>query len=153
MRPHCRGAAALRLLAVPMLAGLAWSAAAADWSLECPRQLATAQSVAAPVPDGWTAVARTESAMQNAGTGAAIAGTSPPVSISVFDGPPAELADLVPDDPNARVQRWTFGKARTRDIYIVCNYADTRVKLTRAVPATVGMCTLAGGNGTGVVCR
>ena len=84
---------------------------------------------------------------------AAVAGTTPPVSISVFDGPPAEMADLVPDNPNARVQRWTFGKARTRDVYVVCNYADTRIKLAHKVPATAASCALRGAGGTGVVCR
>ncbi len=136
-----------------LLAVIAAPATAADWTLDCPPQLATTQSVAAPWPEGWSAVARTDTAVLNAVPGTAISAASPPVSISMFDGPPTEMADLVPDDPNARVQRWTFGKARTRDIYVVCNYADTRVKLARAVPSTVGTCALAGRNGTGVVCR
>jgi hypothetical protein len=63
------------------------------------------------------------------------------------------MADLVPDNPNARVQRWTFGKARTRDVYVVCNYADTRIKLAHKVPATATSCALRSAGGTGVVCR
>ena len=81
--------------------------------------------------------------------------TARPISISVFDGPPSEMADLVPDNPSAKVQRWTFDKKRTRDIYIVCNYADTRLKLARKAPAEVTVCSLRPPNDpvTGVVCR
>jgi hypothetical protein len=128
-------------------------ASAADWQLDCPAQLATAQSLSGSIPAGWSAVARTTSAVQDAAHGTTIAGTTPPVSISVFDGPPSEMADLVPDNPNARVQRWTFGKARTRDVYVVCNYADTRIKLAHKVPATATSCALRGADGTAVVCR
>jgi hypothetical protein len=139
--------------ALALAAALPLTVQAADWKLECPAQLVTAQSVTGTVPDGWSAVARTASDVRNAAAGAAIEATTPPISISVFDGPPSEMADLVPDNPNARVQRWTFGKARTRDIHIVCNYADTRLKLTRKVPATVTSCAVSGGNGIGATCR
>ena len=144
---NMRIAIAALLVAFPPLAS------AADWQLDCPAQLATAQSSSGSVPAGWSAVARTTSAVQDAAPGTAIAGTTPPTSISVFDGPPSEMADLVPDDPNARVRRWTFGKARTRDVYVVCNYADTRIKLVHKVPATAASCALRGAGGTGVVCR
>ena len=83
---------------------------------------------------------------------AATTEATPPISVSVFDGPPSEMADLVPDDPNARVVRWTFDSKRTRDIYIVCNYADTRIALSRKAPAEITSCTL-GMTMPGVVCR
>jgi hypothetical protein len=51
------------------------------------------------------------------------------------------------------IVRWTFGKQRTRDIYIVCNYADTRIKLTHKAPAEVTSCALNARGGTGVVCK
>ena len=129
-------------------------ALAADWTLDCPAQISTTQSIGGALPDGWSAIVRTPSSVTNVGAGAAIASNSPSVSISVFDGPPTEMADLVPDNPNAKVQRWTFGKKRTRDIYIVCNYADTRMKLTRKTPKEVASCSLrAKGAATGVVCK
>jgi len=141
-----------RLLTTALLVAV-HAAAAADWQLDCPPQLATAQRLSGSAPAGWSAVARTTSAVQEAAPGAAIAGTTSPVSINVFDGPPSEMADLVPDNPNARVQRWTFGEARTRDIYVVCNYADTRIKLAHTVPATAIYCALHGAGGARVVCR
>jgi hypothetical protein len=142
---------AMRVLAIvlPALPALACAA----WSLDCPPQLATAQSLAVPPPAGWSALGRTPSAVRDAAAGTAIVEASPPVSISVFDGPPAAMADLVPDNPNARVPRWTFGKARPRDIYVVCNYADTRLKLAHQVPAEVSSCAVGAGPGTRIDCR
>ena len=69
--------------------------------------------------------------------GASTTEATPPVAVSVFDGPPSEMADLVPDNPNARIVQWTFKKPRTRDIYIVCGYADTRIGLSRKAPPEV----------------
>ena len=74
------------------------------------------------------------------------------VAISVFDGPPSEMADLVPDNPNARIVQWTFKKPRTRDIYIVCNYADTRIGLARKAPPEVASCSLSV-TSPGVICK
>lgn len=142
------------LAAAMVLAG-ASAAFAAEWKLECPAQLATTQIVVGNLPQGWSAVGRTTSSVRDAPPGTSVTGTTPPVSISVFDGPPVEMADLVPDDPQAKAQQWTFGSKRSRDIYVVCNYADTRMKFAHKVPAEVASCTAnpATGPVTGVVCR
>ena len=84
--------------------------------------------------------------------GEAVTGSGPPVGVSVYDGAPTEMADLVPDDPNARIVRWTFAKNRTRDIYVVCHYADTRFGLAQKAPPGITACTL-GVTAPGVVCR
>lgn len=128
------------------------AAHAADWRVDCPAQLATAQSLTGPAPAGWAALARTPSAVQDVKGSEPVNGTAPPVGVSIFDGPPAEMADLVPDDPNARIVRWTFAKNRTRDIYVVCHYADTRIGLAQKAPPGITSCTL-GVNAPGVVCR
>jgi len=143
----------MRSLLVLLLFALSPLAAAADWKLDCPARLSTTQSAGGPLPSGWSAIARTASAVQAAAPGVAIAAATPPISISVFDGAPAEMADLVPDNPNVKLQRWTFGKPRTRDIYIVCNYADTRIKLARKAPTEVTSCTLSSPGGSGIVCK
>jgi hypothetical protein len=143
----------MRTCLVTLLMALSPLAAAADWKLDCPARLSTTQSTGGPMPSGWSAIARTTSAVQPVAPGVAIAAATPPISISVFDGPPAEMADLVPDNPNAKVQRWTFGRPRTRDIYIVCNYADTRIKLSRKAPAEVASCALSSPGATSVICR
>lgn len=145
----------MHAIVVALLMALSTTASATDWKLDCPAQLSTAQSVAGAVPEGWSAVDRTASAVKDAAPGVAANAAASPISISVFDGPPSEMADLVPDNPNAKLQRWTLGKQRTRDIYIVCNYADTRLKLARKVPPAVTACTASPRDGavTGVVCK
>jgi len=135
----------LALIASPL-------AFAADWKLDCPAQLATTQTVNGTVPADWSTIARTVSTVKDVKPGASDSDAAPPVSVSVFDGPPVDMADLVPDDPNARVVRWTFAKNRTRDIYIVCHYADTRLALTHKAPKEIASCQLAP-NAPGVICH
>ncbi len=145
----------MRTLLVLLTIAVTPLAAAADWKLDCPAQLAVAQSVSGAIPDGWSALDRTTSAVKDAAPGVAVAAPASPVSISVFDGTPSEMADLVPDNPNAKIQRWTLGKKRTRDVYIVCNYMDTRMKLARKAPAEVVSCALTAPSAptTGVICK
>jgi hypothetical protein len=137
------------LAALLMVASVAH---AADWIMECPPQLATSQMPAGELPAGWTGIARTASSVHEAKPGASTTESTPPIAISVFDGPPSEMADLVPDNPNARIVQWTFKKPRTRDIYIVCNYADTRIGLTRKAPPEVNSCSLSV-TSPGVLCK
>ena len=139
----------LMIIALTMAAG---AAQAADWIMECPPQLATSQMPAGELPAGWSGIARTQSSVHEAKPGASTTEATPPVAISVFDGPPSEMADLVPDNPNARIVQWTFKTPRTRDIYIVCNYADTRIALARKAPAEVTSCALSVTT-PGVICK
>lgn len=128
------------------------AARGADWIMECPAQLSTSQMPAGELPAGWTGIARTQSSISETKPGASTTEATPPVAISVFDGPPSEMADLVPDNPNARVVQWTFKKPRTRDIYVVCNYADTRIALARKAPAEVTSCALSVTT-PGIICK
>ena len=138
------------LFAVLLL--LSSAAHAADWIMECPAQLSTSQMPVGELPAGWTGIARTASSVHEAKPGTSTTEATPPVAISVFDGPPSEMADLVPDNPNARIVQWTFKKPRTRDVYIACNYADTRIALTRKAPAEVTSCALSVTT-PGVICK
>ena len=135
-----------------LIAAACGTAHAAEWRVDCPAQLSTTQSIAGPVAEGWAAISRTPSSAKNVKPGAADTDASPPVGVSVFDGPPVEMADLVPDDPNARIVRWTFAKNRTRDLYVVCYYGDTRIGLAHKAPPGLASCTL-GENAPGVVCN
>ena len=138
------------LIAALLLAANA--AYGADWVMECPTQLSTSQMPVGELPAGWSGVARTASSVHEAKPGASTTEATPPVAVSVFDGPPSEMADLVPDNPNARIVQWTFKKPRTRDIYIVCGYADTRIGLARKAPPEVVSCALSV-TVPGVICK
>jgi len=142
----------MRYMCSILAAALPLHAAAADWRMECPPQIATTQTITSTIPAEWSALARTASAVRDVKPASADPDNSPAVSVSIFDGPPIEMADLMPDDPNARIVRWTFAKPRTRDIYVVCHYADTRLALSRKAPAEITSCQL-GTTAPGVICR
>lgn len=63
--------------------------------------------------------------------------------ISVFDGPPEELADLIPDDGtesgDSRSDIWNLPKIE-RGYWLTCRYSSTTVTLTQRLPATVTRC-------------
>jgi hypothetical protein len=105
---------------------LASASALAD--VGCPMTIEVSQSLAAP-QEGWTDGADklpTELA-----------------GISVFDGPPEELADLIPDDGtgsgDSRSDIWNLPKIE-RGYWLTCRYSSTTVTLTRQLPATVTRC-------------
>lgn len=67
--------------------------------------------------------------------------------VSFFDGDPAEMADLAPDEgPNPKIleQRWQFTRAPDRPIYMVCRYHGTDQTFKTQVPGDVKQCKLSG---------
>jgi hypothetical protein len=69
--------------------------------------------------------------------------------VMLFDGPPAELASLVPEQRGQRVT-WDIGYIRQagRRAYLVCEYDRGTLKLEAEVPAGARACafTLAAGD-------
>jgi len=102
------------------------SAVLAD--VACPMKVEVKQALAAP-PSGWTA------GLDKLPTEA--------TGVSVFEGPPEELADLVPDDgkdaADTRSDIWNLPHS-DRGYWLVCRYASTTVILSRQLPATVTRC-------------
>jgi hypothetical protein len=94
----------------------------------CPMKVEVKQALTAP-PSGWTA------GLDKLPAEAA--------GVSVFDGPPEELADLVPDDSkdgaDTRSDIWNLPHS-DRGYWLVCHYANTTVTLARPLPATVTRC-------------
>lgn len=94
----------------------------------CPMKVEVKQALAAP-PSGWTA------GLDKLPTEVA--------GVSVFDGPPEELADLVPDDgkdaADTRSDIWNLPHS-DRGYWVVCRYANTAVILSRKLPAAVTRC-------------
>jgi hypothetical protein len=66
--------------------------------------------------------------------------------VSFFDGDPAEMVELAPDDESANGRldlTWQFTGARARPVTMVCNYSNAdsqRAELT----ASVSLCKLTG---------
>ncbi len=94
----------------------------------CPQAVVTTQALAAPQA-GWTA------GLDKLPTEVA--------GVSVFEGPPEEMADLVPDDgkdtADTRSDIWNLPQS-DRGYWLVCHYSSTTVILSRQLPATVTRC-------------
>jgi hypothetical protein len=68
-------------------------------------------------------------------------------AVSVFDGSPTEMADLVPDNPEAfgkAPQVWTLPTDTKRSVWVVCRYKKSTVALGKELPAGVRTCSVEG---------
>jgi hypothetical protein len=94
----------------------------------CPHTLAVEQKTSAPGPD-WT--------VSYSGYSTAIAG------VTVFEGPPAEQASLVPDreqtTDDAAFQTWRLAKS-DRGYWLQCEYANTTAQISQRLPVNVSRC-------------
>ena len=108
-------------------------AAARAKEYQCPAKIDTAQSLTQSF-DGWSSYQDTVNGVQNL------------KGIQVYDGPPEELASLIPDNEEAGKQEeksfWTFNVQNGRAIWIACEYYQSTVALTRELPLGVEKCTL-----------
>jgi len=99
--------------------------------LSCPETIETQQSIAGNAPANWRA------AIDKA--------SGAPVShwdgVAFSDGPPENLASLVPDDSKTaagnRVDIYKFPASVYKQIWLSCSYAQTAVILTKT-PGLVG---------------
>ncbi|MGH6887551.1 MAG: STY0301 family protein [Geminicoccales bacterium] len=96
--------------------------------VSCPMKIDVEQRLTAPQP-GWTEGL--------SGLPTELAG------VSVFDGPPEELAGLIPDAgadaADVTSDIWNLSK-NDRGYWLTCRYSSTTVTLTRQLPATVTRC-------------
>jgi hypothetical protein len=94
----------------------------------CPQTIAVEQRASAPTTD-WTT---TYSGYQTAVAG-----------VTIFDGPPAQQASLVPDNEKTSgdniIQTWQLAKS-DRGYWLQCNYANTTAQISRRLPASVTRC-------------
>ncbi len=89
----------------------------------CPAELAVEQKASAPGSD-WNVAYSTYKT--------AVAG------VTIFDGPPAEQASLVPDNQktthDTMIQTWKLPKS-DRGYWLQCQYANTTAQIYRRLPA------------------
>lgn len=103
------------------------SPATAD--LDCPTRL-DVEPAGPPrrVPPGWrTFVDRANFAPQLS-------------SVALYDGPPEEMASLVPSEQRDDGYAWDLAPGRTH--WLVCRYTDAAVQLTRQVPEGAKRCAV-----------
>lgn len=94
----------------------------------CPPTLAVEQKASAPGAD-WT--------VTYSGYNTAIAG------VTIFDGPPASQASLLPDGEQTTIERvfqtWKLAKNNS-GYWLECDYANTTAQIYRQLPADVRRC-------------
>ena len=112
----------------------------------CPPTLAVEQKASAPSTD-WT--------VSSSGYNTALAG------VTIFDGPPANQASLLPDGEQTTsdmvFQTWKLGK-NDAGYWLECDYANTTAQIYERLPASVSRCEVSyernvrfGGEGRRVV--
>ncbi|HEV7508022.1 MAG TPA: STY0301 family protein [Thermoanaerobaculia bacterium] len=70
--------------------------------------------------------------------------------VSIFDGSPPEMADLVPDNPEAFGKAplvWSFTDDMKRGLWVICRYKKTTVAFGKALPPGVRSCRVEGAPG------
>lgn len=118
-----------RTCAFAFLTVLAAGTSAAQ-DIRCPDRISTKQTLAQAVP-GWT--------NQLDATPNLLAG------VTFYDGPPAELASLVPDETHLKgkvLASWQLIPNAGRQYWLACSYAGTRVTVARALPKELRSCTV-----------
>jgi hypothetical protein len=94
----------------------------------CPASLVVEQKTSAPAPN-WT--------VTYSGYDTALAG------VTIFEGPPAEQASLMPDSEQTTneivFQTWKLARS-DRGYWIQCQYANTTAQISRRLPADVSRC-------------
>lgn len=101
-------------------------ALASDYT--CPENTRDGQSVAR-VPHGWISTTLTSNLPEQD-------------AITVFDGPPGEMASLVPDNEGAtEAPVWTFPAEKDRPLWMECGYAGSTTRLSRPLPDSTVKCT------------
>jgi hypothetical protein len=72
--------------------------------------------------------------------------------VSVFDGSPTEMADLVPDNPDSFGKApvvWSFSNDMERNVWIVCRYQKSTIAFGKALPLGIRTCSVEGRPGKG----
>ena len=94
----------------------------------CPATIIVQQKTSAPAPD-WTV---TYSPYETAVAG-----------VTIFDGPPAQQASLVPDNEKTVgdniIQVWQLPKS-DRGYWLQCNYANTTAQISRRLEPSITRC-------------
>ena len=94
----------------------------------CPPTIAVEQKASAPA-SAWT--------VTYSGYETAVAG------VTIFDGPPAEQASLVPDSERTSgddiIQIWQLAK-NDRSYWLQCNYANTTAQISRRLESSIRRC-------------
>ncbi|MEG0009650.1 MAG: STY0301 family protein [Aeromonas sp.] len=122
----------------------------ASLQFDCPPQIESRQQLLS-TPAGWQGMSRDASGQPSERLSHRLD------NLSLFDGDPAELAQLKPDNgDSSETHYWSLDKSNTHPFYLVCHYQDSAIRLQQALPSGISYCRV---NETspyqliGLVCR
>ncbi|MGL5497545.1 STY0301 family protein [Aeromonas sobria] len=109
-------------------------ALAASLQFDCPPAIEVSQQLLTP-QQGWQAVTRNASGEQRDSLSLQLD------NLALFDGDPAELAQLKPDNgDNDEAHYWSQLESSLRPLYLVCRYQHSAITLQQALPAGISYC-------------
>jgi hypothetical protein len=110
----------------------------------------------APPSHGWQGFRVEPSQIRPLKAGEVIMSLGAVEAVSVFEGSPTEMADLVPDNSEAFGKApliWTFSDDLKRGVWVVCRYKKTTVAFGKALPPGVRRCSVEGAPSKGFKIR
>jgi len=109
-------------------------ALAASLQFDCPPAIEVSQQLLTP-QQGWQAVTRNANGEQRDSLSLRLD------NLALFDGDPAELAQLKPDNgDNDETHYWSQLESSLRPLYLVCRYQHSAITLQQALPAGISYC-------------
>jgi hypothetical protein len=109
-------------------------ALAASLQFDCPPAIEVSQHLLTP-QQGWQAVTRNANGEQRDSLSLRLD------NLALFDGDPAELAQLKPDNgDNDETHYWSQLESSLRPLYLVCRYQHSAITLQQALPAGISYC-------------
>jgi hypothetical protein len=109
-------------------------ALAASLQFDCPPAIEVSQHLLTP-QQGWQAFTRNDDGKQDETLSHRLD------NLALFDGDPAELAQLKPDNgDNDETHYWSQLESSLRPLYLVCRYQHSAITLQQALPAGISYC-------------
>jgi hypothetical protein len=97
--------------------------------IQCPKRITVAQQIEQDLDTGWEPINRKDS--------------HPLVSVSLFEGHPKEMAELVPIESKSKKRglqaKWNIGAQG--NIWLACNYANSNAAVAIRLSSDIVSCT------------
>jgi len=94
-------------------------------TVQCPQNISVTQSISQKYPGWQSSTTEPNYYLSN---------------VTFYSGKPEEKASLVPDSSKKHESKWTFSP--NEQIYLTCEYNQTNIQLTQALPSQITRCTV-----------
>ncbi|WP_227095408.1 STY0301 family protein [Aeromonas veronii] len=109
-------------------------ALAASLQFDCPATIETRQQLLTP-QQGWQAFTRNDDGKPDETLSHRLD------NLALFDGDPAELAQLKPDNGDSdEIHYWSQLDSSLRPLYLICRYQNSAITLQQPLPVGISYC-------------